>query len=261
MAAPLHVEVSGAGTPVVLLHSSGLSGRQWRRLAATLAGRGFRALAADLTGHGASEAWPEPQPFSFRGDVDALVALLEAHGPAHVVGHSYGGFVGLVAAVVAPRSVRSMALFDPVAFGALDPVVDVDAFVSLQRVDVRWGSGPAEHERWLTTFVDYWGGDGAWGALREEARAEFRRVGWVVSEGVRTLMEDRTPASAYRSLSLPLRLLTGERSPLAARRVVQRLGEAVAGASVVAIPGAGHMAPLSHGESVNEKILEFLAPG
>ena len=36
MTLPLHVEDSGSGTPVVLLHSSGLSNRQWRRLASAL---------------------------------------------------------------------------------------------------------------------------------------------------------------------------------------------------------------------------------
>lgn len=35
----LHVEDWGDGTPVVLLHSAGLSGRQWRRLGAISAGR------------------------------------------------------------------------------------------------------------------------------------------------------------------------------------------------------------------------------
>ena len=164
----------------------------------------------------------------------------------------------MLAALAAPGAVRSMALFDPVAFGALDPVADADARASLSRVDLRWGPSTADHERWLQAFVDYWGGDGAWRALREEARAEFRRVGRVVSEGVRSLTEDQTPAAAYRALALPVRLLTGERSPIAAGRVVQRLSEAMAGSTVVTIPGAGHMAPLTHADRVNAEILEVL---
>ncbi len=257
---PLHVETSGTGPPVVFLHSSGLSGRQWRRLAQEVTGRGLRAIVPDLTGHGASPPWPALQPFSFRTDVDAVVALLESHGPAHVVGHSYGAFVGLIAALATPRSIRSMVLFEPVAFGTLDAEADVDATDTLKRVG-RWGPSAAEQEHYLTTFVDFWGGDGAWKALREEARDEFRRVGWVLSEGVRTLTEDKTPASAYRSIAVPVRLLTGETSPVAARRVAHRLGDAIAGASVVVVPGAGHMAPLTHAALVNGKILEVLAPG
>jgi pimeloyl-ACP methyl ester carboxylesterase len=260
-AEPLHVETAGAGPPVLLLHSSGLSGRQWRRLAAQLAGRGFSTVVPDLTGHGDSAPWPEPAPFSFRTDVDALVTLLEKHGPAHVVGHSYGAFVGLIAALVTPPSIRSMVLFEPVAFGSLDPVADTDAIETLERVSGRWGLSAADHERYLATFVDYWGGDGAWSRLREEARHEFHRVGWVLSEGVRTLSEDKTPASAYRAIAAPVRLLTGKASPIAAQRVAHRLGEAIPGAGVDALPDAGHMAPLTHADLVNGKILEALAAG
>src|ERR1700687_3926045 len=55
----LHVECSGAGDSVLLLHSSGLSGRQWRRLTPELVRRGMRAVVPDLTGHGASDAGAE----------------------------------------------------------------------------------------------------------------------------------------------------------------------------------------------------------
>lgn len=255
----LHVEESGTGSRVVLLHSSGLSGRQWRRLTRATAEKGYRAVVPDLTGHGASPAWPEPQPFSFREDVEQLVALLAEGAPAHLVGHSYGGFVALLAALAAPASVRSLTVFEPVAFGCLDPVADADARAELAAVDFVWGSTPEDHDRWLAMFVDYWSGAGAWASLREEARAEFRRVGWVVCQGVTSLVADPTPASAYRAITVPVRLLSGERSPLAARRVVQRLGEALPGSTVTTIPKAGHMAPLSHAEQVGTAVLEALA--
>jgi pimeloyl-ACP methyl ester carboxylesterase len=259
MLSRLHVEQLGAGAPVVLLHSSGLSGRQWRRLARAVAEQGFRVVVPDLTGHGASPAWPEPKPFAFRRDVDEVVTLLSGGAATHLVGHSYGGLVALHAALAAPSSVRSLTLFDPVAFGSLDPVADADARAELAGVDLVWGTTPEEHERWLAMFVDYWGGAGAWAALREEARAEFRRVGWVVHEGATSLVDDQTPATAYRAVTVPLRLVSGEHSPLAARRVVQLLGEAVPGSTVIVIPQAGHMAPLSHADQVNAEILAGLA--
>src|ERR1700728_415065 len=91
----LHVEDSGAGVPVVALHSSGLSSRQWRRLGAGLVARGFRAIVPDLVGHGGSPPWPESTPFTFDVDVALVGALLERlDAPVHLVGHSYGAFVG-----------------------------------------------------------------------------------------------------------------------------------------------------------------------
>jgi pimeloyl-ACP methyl ester carboxylesterase len=261
---PLHVERSGSGAPVVLLHSSGLSGRQWKRLASTLTalmpGR-LRTVVPDLTGHGASPALIEPRPLSFRDDVDHTLAILEAEGaPVHLVGHSYGGLVAIQAALRAPSSVRSLVLYDPVAFGALDPVADQPALQELASLDLTWGPGEADRERWLKAFVNYWGGgDAAWGALREEARAEFRRVGWACREGVRSLLEDTTPAESYRAIPAPALLLTGALTPIAARSVVRRLGESLPHASTVIVPGAGHMGPLTHADAVNAAILDFIA--
>lgn len=249
----LHVDAQGTGGPVVLLHSHGLSSRQWRRLGGELGGRGMRVVAVDLTGHGASEAWPEPRPFSFELDVERVTEIVAAH-PAHLVGHSYGGLIALHVARLAPRSVRTLSLYDPVAFGVLDPVADRDAWDILGRLDLAWD----ERERWLRTFVEFWSGPGAWQALREEARDEFRRVAWVVREGVRTLTLDRTPLSAYAELAVPTRLVTGERSPLPARRVIERLAEVLPEARHDVVAGAGHMGPITHASDVNRLVIAQL---
>ncbi len=255
---PLHVETVGDGPAVLLLHSSGLSGRQWRRLSRALVERGFRVVVPDLTGHGASAPYPPPTPFSYREDVAAVTELVRSSRPAHVVGHSYGGLVGLLVALEAREDLRSLVLFDPVAFGVLDPVADASALASLAAVDFEWGDSPQQHELWLQSFVDYWGGAGAWLALREDARTEFRRVGWVVEQGVTTLRDDRTPAAAYGAIGCPVTLMTGELSPPAAGAVVRRLAAALLGATVHTVPGAGHMAPLSHPDLVNGIIVESL---
>ncbi len=86
-------------------------------------------------------------------------------------------------------------------------------------------------------------------------RAEFRRVGWAVNSEVRTLMADRTPLSAYATLRLPVTLLTGEHSPLAARTVVKVLGETIPSAKIHVIEGAAHMAPLGRRDEVNALFL------
>lgn len=256
----LHVEDSGAGVPVVALHSSGLSARQWRRLATALVGRGFRAVVPDSVGHGGSPAWPEPTPFSFHVDVEQVGALLERLGrPVHLVGHSYGAFVGLLAARSAPSRILSLALYEPVAFGLLDPVEDAEAARELQTVGTTWDGSADGRERWLRSFVEYWSGPGAWGALREDARAEFRRVAWVVHGAVVALVNDTPPASAYRAVAAPVLLLTGEHSTLAAHATVRRLSEVLPDARVLTIPDAGHMGPLSHADVVNAAILDWLA--
>jgi len=257
----IHVQDDGAGEVTVLLHSSGMSGDQWRRTAEPLVRGGARAIVPDLLGSGRSAPWPEGKPFRFSHDVEVVGSLLEQIGrPVDLVGHSYGGLIALHAAAAAPARVRSLALYDPVAFGVLEPGRDPDAAGDLARLTFHWGASAAEHEAWLASFVDYWGGGvGSWGRLREAARAEMVRVGWVVHEGARTLVADRTPADAYRSLTMPTVLMTGEGSPAAARGVVARLGEALPGARIERFAGAGHMGPLTHVRQFNEILAAHLA--
>jgi pimeloyl-ACP methyl ester carboxylesterase len=249
----LHVETVGLGTPVVLLHSSGLSSRQFARLGAAIAAQGKQAVLVDLIGHGKSPPLPEGEPMTWRDDVEQVVELLEF--PSFLVGHSYGGLVALHAALAAPDRVKALILYDPVAFGILDEA-DHDVATTLNTIDLHGGATPETRDAWLEAFVDYWSGPGAWGGLREPARAEFRRVGWAVREGVRTLMADLTRADAYAALP-PIHLITGEHTPVAAHRVVAKLAAAT-GADIIEIAGAGHMGPLTHPEPFIARVLELL---
>ena len=260
----IYVQDTGNGSPVVLLHSSGMSGEQWRKTSETLVSAGARVIVPDLTGSGRSPVLAEKKPFGFENDVEVVLRLLAKLAvPTDVVGHSYGGFVALQVALRAPASVRSLALYDPVAFGVLDADRDPEATADLARVQFGYGDSPEEHEAWLKTFVEYWGGRGAWSFQRPQMRDEFIRVGWVVHEGARSLVGDKTSASAYRALTMPVLLMTGETTPLAEARVVARLGEALPSVRLERIPGAGHMGPITHGMQVNALIaahLSTLAP-
>src|SRR5688572_24341213 len=89
----IHLDDVGEGTPVVLLHSSGMSSMQWRRLKEQLA-KSHRVLAPDLIGYGGSAPWAGPGDFDHRSDLDVAEAVAKHAGaPVHLVGHSYGGFL------------------------------------------------------------------------------------------------------------------------------------------------------------------------
>jgi pimeloyl-ACP methyl ester carboxylesterase len=255
----MHSESSGTGTPVLALHSSGMSGRQWRKLASSLSAR-HQVVLPDFLGCGGNPPWPADQPFHFSQDVAALAELTAQLPPAHVVGHSYGGFIASVYARRHPERVRSLSLYDPVAFGVLHDAADAIGLADLARAERTPGffdAGQGGDEAWMRTFVDYWQGEGAWAALPAEFRAGMLRVGKKVFYEVTTLLADRTPRADYAELRIPSLLLTGERSPPAARRVVALLADALHGRSS-AITGAGHMGPISHPDAVNAAIAAHL---
>ncbi|PTL75516.1 alpha/beta fold hydrolase [Vitiosangium sp. GDMCC 1.1324] len=261
--ASLSVTSWGQGDPVLALHSGGMSSRQWRKLGERLASA-YRVFAPDFLGSGDNPLWPDDKPFDFSQDVEAIAALLESlPRSAHLVGHSYGGLIALTLARKYPDRVRSVAVFDPVAFGVLHRASDAEGLADLARAsenrpefqDEARGGGDA----WMQAFVDYWNGEGSWRAMPAPSRESFLRVGRKVFQEVRSLMLDRTAAEDYAQVTGPALLLYGEKSPAAARRVVTVLARALPSATLVEVPGAGHMGPITHPGLVNERIAEHLA--
>ena len=230
-------------TTVLLIHSGGFTSRQWRKLSELLAPQ-YEVLAPDLLGYGSRGSWPDGQPFHFRQDVDLLESLLT--GPAHLVGHSYGGFLALQLALKRPELVRSIAVYEPVAFGILDE--DERGALNEVRRDFD------DPEAWLRAFVEWWNGKGAWERLNEETRGAFRAVGWKLFQEVMTLGADTTGRATYATITAPTLVMAGELSPWTERRVVEKLGAALPRATARFFPGVGHMGPISHAPLINDAI-------
>jgi pimeloyl-ACP methyl ester carboxylesterase len=66
-----------------------------------------------------------------------------------------------------------------------------------------------------------------------------------VSAEFAALFADPVPACAYAALTMPVRLLRGDASPLPARGVASRLNELLPCATLVTLRGGVHMQPVS----------------
>lgn len=112
MTADLHVHRFGPPGPVRMLAIHGLTGhgRRWQHLAEYLPD--IAIAAPDLIGHGRS-SWDAP--WTIEANVTALAALVddEANAPVVVVGHSFGGAIGLHLAAARPEQVAALLLLDP----------------------------------------------------------------------------------------------------------------------------------------------------
>ena len=232
----------------LLIHSGGFTSRQWRKLAQQLAPT-HDVLAPDLIGYG-SDPWPPGKPFHFRQDVERLAGMLDR--PADLVGHSYGGLLALQLALARPDLARSLALYEPVAFGILGEA-DADARAQLALPDYHADAAGVD-ENWLSTFVDWWSGPGAWAALAEVTRAGFRAVAWKLYQEVATLQADTTNRERYGMITAPTLLMGGGRTTMSERRTLERLAEALPRARLEIFPDMGHMGPITHADVVNAAI-------
>lgn len=240
----------GTGQPVVLLHSSGASGGQWRALAERLSAR-YRVVAPDLYGYGASAHWPGRGAFSLAHEAEIVHAMLGRVGePAHLVGHSYGGAVALHVARLRSDLLRSLTVIEPVAFHLLSDrseIIEVAESVTRALACGDYAGG-------LARFVDYWSGPGSCDAMPAAKRdAMAARLAKVALDFHATLSE---PARLedFRDLPLPALLLQGACSPLPTRRICELLARVLPESRLATIEGAGHMAPLTHRDRVNALI-------
>jgi 3-oxoadipate enol-lactonase len=135
---PAH-ELVGSGPDVVLVPGTFSDRRTWLRLVGGVS-REFRCLLFDPRGTGGS---PDPgTPFTPDDLVDDLLAAMDAAGVrrAHLVGHSLGATVAVLAAARHPARVDRAVLVGP-AFGP-DPYVDavLDHWEALARSDLPDGA-------------------------------------------------------------------------------------------------------------------------
>jgi pimeloyl-ACP methyl ester carboxylesterase len=257
----LHAE-RAATSAVVCLHPSAGSGRQWRALAGEL-GAGHFVHAPDFSGIASRTSLDE--------DVSiAQGAIAAAGAPVHLIGHSYGAAVALLAALRDPDAVTSLVLYEPVPFWLLRDDAR-GAGAGAERSAQAWNeiravaSGlAADHAdgaalRAARHFVDYWSGAGAWASLgpRQQQGVIARMPG--VLSNFDCLSAERVPLAAIARLPMPVMWLGGALTRNPPQRIGELLADALPQMARYTLPGAGHMGPVTHPRLVNALIAGFVA--
>ncbi|MGI8588019.1 MAG: alpha/beta fold hydrolase [Chloroflexia bacterium] len=160
----LYYEDEGQGTPVLLLHGAFSTARsQFGHVMGRLAERGYRVLAPDRRGYGRSRP---PQidypPDFYHRDMDDVARLLRALDaqPAHVVGISDGGVIGLLLGIEHPELVRSIVAWAANAEWPLEERGQYEHLLGagqslefMQQMHERHGMTKAEAQAMLADYV------------------------------------------------------------------------------------------------------------
>ena len=258
------VRESGSGPTVVCLHASASSSSQWRALAERLSGR-FRLLAVDLHGCGRTPAWAQAQPLRLDDEVALLEPVWRSAGQRfHIVGHSYGGAVALKAALTHAGRVASLVVYEPVMFGLLtttEPGSAAANEITAVRDETLRLVGSNDLGGAASRFGAYWLGREAWAALPQERQTAMAASMPGVMPQWQAAFDDSTSLRDLAGLSMPIQLLGGAKSTLAARAVTRLLGRNLAQVAKHDLPECDHMAPATVPERVNPFIEQFLVNG
>ena len=258
MSAPF-IREAGAGPGVVCIHSNASSSSQWRALMDLLAAR-FHVLAPDTYGAGKSPPWPRERKVALRDEVALLDPVFARAGDGFsLVGHSYGGGIALIAALVHRQRLRAMALYEPTLFALVERESpnDVDGIRHAVTAAIE-ALGRDDAPAAARCFIDFWMGEGAFDRMPERVQAASAESVRNIRGWKDALFDEPTPAQAFAALDVPVLLLTGSKSPLSSRAVARRLARLLPRAELVELEGLGHMGPITHPELVNERIRAFL---
>jgi pimeloyl-ACP methyl ester carboxylesterase len=256
----LHYETWGEGPPLFLVHGSWVDHTGWLPLAELLADD-YKVVTYDRRGHSRSD---RPRGLRTRWQDEADLAALIEHfcdGPAHVVGNSFGGLIGLALAARRPSLVRSIAVHEP-------PAVSVAAGDELERLarDVRAAVAlvldaidRGDAERAASHFVEEVAlGQGGWDLLPDVAQAICTGNAQAFAAEQRDLYCDEVDTGAVERFAGPILLTKGEMSPRWFQLVIDRLAELIPSAATATIAGAGHTPHVSHAGDYARTLREFL---
>ena len=242
-----HVQVMGAGPPILLLHGTGAATHSWRALAPMLAAAGFTVVAPDLPGHGFTDT-PAGARLSLPGMAGSVTALLRTMGvrPDLVVGHSAGAAIGLRMCLdgrIAPRGVVSLngALLPMggMAGQVFQPLARVLAGVPLLPEVFAWRARDRGTVRQLLANTGSRVEDEAvrlYGQLVSDPRHAAGALGMMARWDLRPLLAD------LPRLKVPLLLVAGDNDRAVPPAQSERVRDLVPGARLERQPGLGHLA-------------------
>ena len=256
MSAPLSIESTGAGAPVVLLHGWALHAGTWGSLVSRLA-RHRRVHAVDLPGHGHSAP---VSPFTLDAIVAALDTAFADVPPFTVIGWSLGGQLALRWAQLRPGRIRRLVLVctSPRFVAAPDwPHAMTEA--TLQRfgdeLSVAW---KLTVQRFLALQVHgSEHGRAALAMLRHELFARGEPSPQMLAEALAVLAATDLRAE-IANVAQPTLVISGERDVLTPPGAGRWLAAHLPNAHFVGISGAAHAPFLSHPDVVDAAVEAFL---
>lgn len=236
------------GPPIVFIHGSYASTSTWRKIVGHWSGT-HQCICVKLPGHC---GLPDPPDFA-APTIETELNLLElivqetAQKPVHLVGHSYGGVLALAFALKNSVKLDRLTLFEPVATWILELagetklLAKVDCFLAQYRHAVAVKAPKAGGQ-----VIDFWCDS-----------AEFSKIPLAIQDQLLLLQENNlrhwdicTKVSHtlddLRGLTVPTRLVVGEKSVDVAHGIIDILHGLIPGSQKQIVKDANHLLVTTH---------------
>ncbi len=260
--ANIHIESTGTGPNLVLLHGWGMHGAVWQPLVKNLS-KTFTLHLVDLPGMGLSRPI---EPFHLYAVAEKVVEMLPAN--ADIVGWSWGGQVAMRIALDHPDAVRRLVLV-----GTTPCFVNKNSFMAQQE----WNAGiapeifsrfadnvDADYHKTMAQFLTLqcMGDKDARGTvklLRKKFAERPVPTTQTLQKALNILLETdlRTEVEHLRK---PTLLIHGDRDTLAPVQAAHWMMQNLPVGFLRVMAGASHAPFLSHQEQFIDALVQFLEP-
>jgi pimeloyl-ACP methyl ester carboxylesterase len=241
--------IVGEGNPVVALHGWGGSVQSFWPVAERLAPEGFQVHLLDMPGFGQSDLPPET--WGVLDYMRFVTAYLDdcRIERCHVLGHSFGGRIGLVLAAEQPQRVNRMVLAN--SAGLRSPLgLAQQTRNALARV-VRGSLETLHLDGWRTRLQDMYN--------RRYASADYLTAGPLRDTFLRVIEEDLTPYA--QRVQAPTILIWGDQDNDTPLWQGRRLEQLIPDAALIVFNGAGHFSYLERLNDYLRIVENFLSGG
>jgi pimeloyl-ACP methyl ester carboxylesterase len=254
--------------PLLFVHGNPTWSYLWRRPIAELSARGRRCVAFDHMGFGRSDKPPQLSAYSLERHIENAIALIDALDLSDVtlVGHDWGGPIGLGALLERRDRLRAVALMNTWAWElpsflppflrefrteGLGEILALGGNLFVESIPGgmrRRDADPLMMEAYRAPFPDYWSRAGTLAFQREIPLTERDR-----SAPLMASIHERLP-----DLSLPVLLVWGMRDPVFQPVFLEQWRELFPKAETVELDDASHFLVEDSPDAVTDAIAGFL---
>jgi pimeloyl-ACP methyl ester carboxylesterase len=245
----------GTGPAIVLVPGSCSTGAAWRPVIAALDGR-FRCVTTSLLGYGGTAERRTARDVSIDHEAEAIEAVLRrAGGPAHLVGHSFGGLSAVAVALRKRVPLASLTVLEAPAVELLRACGEDELYRAFQRMTTAYfGAFESGDRVAIAMMIDFYGGAGTYASWPPRVRAYAMETTAVNILDWATAHAFPLTTDALGAIDVPTQVIWGGASHPAARRANDLLGRSIPGARVAEIEGAAHFMIATHPAKMAEMI-------
>jgi pimeloyl-ACP methyl ester carboxylesterase len=255
----IHYIDIGKGDPVVFVHGALGDYRTWRAQVESFANN-YRVIA-----YSRRYAWPNQQTIidsskhAFTSHAKDLAEFLKKLNlePAHLVGHSSGAYITLLAAIDHPELVRSLTLGEPPVMSLLPPPSPNDVNPFEKAVEAFANN---EQEKAVSYFLSVVTGDNSYFSRLSQSDREIMMMNTQEAMANITVENIMPPITCndLKRINCPVLLLGGGKSPSFLPFIINKMEPCLSNKEKATLPNTSHGLEYENPSEFNKVVLGFI---